>query len=410
MKSRKSLSLVKLCCIFIFALVLLNFVGSVNASEPSAMFRGIRPIAMGGTFIAAADDQNAFFYNPAGLGLRNNGFLTLFELPITISKDTYALYQYYNDNKDALKDFDQQTEATKQKIMSDIVDRIALYRIHLTFSAPNVNFVTGPIQLANGNNVRFGVGLFDLIDVKLKVNAGLLVPNLNLTGNADVVGIVPIVYQWKKAPLNLPGKLSLGTNLKCIMRGRLDEQRRSILELDNYDPAFQKGTGIGADLGMLYEINDQWNAGMMISDFGGTVLTFAEATSSGITTPSFSDVIKPRVNIGAAFKPNKFYYWPGKYWEIGNKHLSLVADLNNITDTEGKLFDETFFMKLHVGAELKWKMIAFRGGFNQGYPTLGVGLYLLFLKLDYAYYVDELGKYAGTLPEANHMFTVAFRF
>ena len=32
-------------------------------------FRGARPVGMGGAFIAVADDENAIFYNPAGLGM-----------------------------------------------------------------------------------------------------------------------------------------------------------------------------------------------------------------------------------------------------------------------------------------------------------------------------------------------------
>jgi hypothetical protein len=237
-----------------------------------------------------------------------------------------------------------------------------------------------------------------------------LVPNLDILGNADVIGIVPIVYKWKYAPFNLPGKLSVGTNLKYIMRGRLEENKRSVLAFDDYTPSLQKGTGFGADVGALYEINDQWNAGMVISDIGGTMLTFSETTSGGITKPSFSDVIKPQLNVGGAFKPNKIYYWPGKYWDIGTTHLTLLADVNDITNSDQQLFSESFFMKLHIGAELKWKMLAFRGGINQGYPTFGVGLNLLFLRLDYAYYVDELGQFAGSLPEPNHMITIAFRF
>lgn len=396
--------------ILAFTLYTLHFTGSVEASEPSAMVRGVRPLGMGGTFIALADDQNAFFYNPAGLALREKAMFTLIELPITISKDTMALYSYFQDNKTALEKFDEQSEDTKKKIMGDIIDRITLYRVHLTLSVPNFNFVTGPIKLANGNKIHWGIGAFSLTDIRLKVNAGILVPNLDLWGSSDIIGIVPIVYKWQSAPFNLPGSVSLGTNVKYIVRGRLDETRRSILELENFDPAYQKGQGMGLDMGMLYEINDQWNTGMMISDFGGTNLKFESTTSAGIKKESFSDVIRPKLNVGMALKPNKIYYWPGKSWDIGTKHLTLAADLNNITDPDEKLFDSTFFMKLHLGAELKWKMLAFRGGFNQGYPSFGMGLYLLFLKLDYAYYVDELGKFAGTNPEANHMINIAVRF
>ncbi len=410
MKRIRQINICKIVLIFTFVLSTLYFVSSVNANESSTMFRGIRPLGMGGAFIALADDQNAFFYNPAGLALREKGMLTMFELPITLSKDIYALYDYYNENKDAIENFDQESNDTQQKIMNDIIDRITLYRIHLTLGMPNMNFVTGPVKFANGDKMHLGVGLFDLVDVKMKVNAGILVPTLDLWGSADMIGIVPVVYKWQTAPLSLPGSISLGANIKYIMRGRFEETRRSILELEDYDPSYQRGTGIGLDVGMLYEINQQWNAGMMISDFGGTNIKFEEATSAGIKKEPFTGVIKSKVNVGFAFKPNKIHYWAGKYLNIGNKHLTLAFDLNNITDPDEKLFAETFFMKVHMGAELKWKMIAFRGGFNQGYPCFGAGLDLLFLNLDYAFYVDELSEFAGMDPEVNHMFNVALRF
>ncbi|MFH1784486.1 MAG: hypothetical protein ABH868_06285 [bacterium] len=396
--------------VFAFTLYGLCLVNSVDASEPAAMFRGARPMGMGGTFIALADDQNAFFYNPAGLTQREKGILTVFEMPLTISKDMLALYKYYNDNKDEIENFDTADNATQSKIINDINDRLTLYRVHLTAGVPNINYISGPINFANGNKLHFGLGVFDLLDMRVKVNSSILVPTLDLWGSVDVMGMVPVAYKWQSTPFDLPGSVAVGATVKYIARGRISETRRSILELEDYDPTTQMGKGLGLDLGMVYDINEKWTAGMMIADFGGTPITFEETTSAGLTYPANTDVIKPRVNVGCVYRPSELYYWPGKSLDIGSKHLTLAADLNNITDADEKLFADTFFMKLHVGAELSWQMFALRGGLNKGYPTFGAGISFLFLKLDYAYYTDELGSFAGTDPESNHMITIAMRF
>jgi hypothetical protein len=58
MKIKKFLLLTELiiCANFVFA------------NEPF-FFRGVRPAGIGGAFVAVADDANAIFYNPAGMGL-----------------------------------------------------------------------------------------------------------------------------------------------------------------------------------------------------------------------------------------------------------------------------------------------------------------------------------------------------
>ncbi|HCJ65830.1 MAG TPA: hypothetical protein DHV62_00510, partial [Elusimicrobia bacterium] len=66
---------------------------------------------------------------------------------------------------------------------------------------------------------------------------------------------------------------------------------------------------------------------------------------------------------------------------------------------------------LHLGAEVGWKMMRIRGGFNQGYPTFGFGIYTpILLDIEYTYYSTELGKFAGQIPETNHMLALALRF
>lgn len=70
--------------IWVFALLLTLFVGTVCRAEytnVAAIFQlgvGGRPMGMGGAFLSLADDENAAFYNPAGLGRIDRIGLTSF--------------------------------------------------------------------------------------------------------------------------------------------------------------------------------------------------------------------------------------------------------------------------------------------------------------------------------------------
>ena len=51
---------------FLLATFLSLSVFCVLAAEDAVSIRGVRPLAMGDAFTGVSDDQNAFFYNPAG--------------------------------------------------------------------------------------------------------------------------------------------------------------------------------------------------------------------------------------------------------------------------------------------------------------------------------------------------------
>lgn len=383
--------------------------GLVCGEESSVFVRGIRPTAMGGAFTAVSDDYNAFFYNPAGLTQIQKWQMQFFDLPIIISDDLFDLYKWVNDNDTALKDYEKQSDETKTKIMNDIMDRISRFRVHVSGSVLNPNFISSPIGLANNLKLNFGLGLFNVYDVKIRINSGLLVPTIDMSGALDVVGLVPLAFKMEQTPFDLPGSLSLAGTVKVIQRGRLEEQRKSILEFEEFDPALQRGKGVGLDFGTLYQLNEQWNFGLMVADIFGTPIQYDEVTSNNISKPETTNIINPTVNAGIAWRPTNFYFWKNKFIPL-NRHFVFAFDVNDITDEEEKLIGETFFKKVHMGAEYQTKMLSLRCGFNSGYPTFGGGLRLWILNLDYAFYGEELGMYAGQMPEWNHMVSVAIRF
>ncbi|MCX5782539.1 MAG: hypothetical protein NT145_07580 [Elusimicrobia bacterium] len=375
------------------------------AKEDPVFIRGVRPLAMGGAFVALADDKNAFFYNPAGITQRTGSEFTLFELPVSITNDSLNFYQYYNDNKDKLENFDKLNIIDKNQVITDINNKITKYKTRITLGFPNFSYLTPGKKF-----LSWGIGVFDEANVGFQFRSGILIPNLNYWGKADVIGAVPLAHRFDSLPYNIPGKISVGANVKYIMRGKIDETK-SVLELDNISPQLQMGNGMGFDIGTLYQPNSRWNFGLQITDLGGTTLKYdaVNTTDPGkLSKPAYNSMINSEWNMGTAFIPSKIYYWPKKYINTKDRIL-LLADVRDILSSEERVVSDYFWKKLHLGAEFRWGPLSLRGGFNSGYPTLGLGARIPYLGLraDYAYWTDELGAYAGQIAETNHRISIA---
>jgi hypothetical protein len=394
----------KIMAVLSLLIVAMMSLVSLYASETPVFIRGIRPLGMGGAFVAVADDQNAVFYNPAGLTQREGSQFTMFELPMNISEDVLKFYSFYNDNKDKLKNFDQLSDNDKIDLLNQINDKITTYKPNLRLGLPNTSYLSGHGFLS------WGFGIYNQEDIGFQFNRSLIVPSVSVWGNADAVAALPLAHRFDKLPY-IPGMFSIGTTVKYIERGRISELNKSVLELENFSPDLQLGHGLGFDLGALYQPTERWNIGLQVSDIGGTNLAFAEVTSdkAGMETkPAFTSMIAPQTNIGLAYIPSRIYYWPGKY--IGTQdRLILACDVRDITNSDTSLLDATFFPKLHMGAELRWGPLSLRGGYSSGYPAFGAGFRIpyLGLKIDYAYWGDETGLYAGQMPVWNHQITLA---
>ncbi len=67
---------------------------------------------------------------------------------------------------------------------------------------------------------------------------------------------------------------------------------------------------------------------------------------------------------------------------------------------------------LLMGAEIGIlaNFLKVRGGFHQGYPTVGAGISLAILHLDYAHFTRELGNAPGLFPESTHRIQLVIGF
>jgi hypothetical protein len=381
------------------------------AAERPAVIRGVRPLGMGDALAAAVDDQNVFFYNPAGTVLRTGSLTTLLEIPVTVGDDFKTAADFVNDNEEDLKNFDTLSPTRQAELVNKIDRDITTLDPYFAVGAPNITYLSGPM----GNGVHWGLGLFSQAAGTFRINSGI-VPTIDYNINVDAVPALNVAKRWER-PFRLPGKLGVGVNLKAVIRSQAHDERVSFLQLEDYSsPEMQAGRGIGADLGFLYQPNSRWNIALVNQDLGGTSLTFdAVDAKKGFTAKAErTESIRPRWNAGVAWTPKRlglpFFGVP-----TGDR-LVLTADVKDFANAESKvLFDggwiaETAGTHLHLGAEYRWWFLRFRGGFNQGYPTLGVGLDTWLMKLDYAFFSDELSRFAGSRKQTKHMLSLALRF
>jgi hypothetical protein len=381
----------------------------VCAVETPVFIRGTRVLGMGGAFTAISDDQNAMFFNPAGLTQRQGGQFTLFELQGTISEDALSFYQFYNDNKDKLEHFDSLSLTDKANLITDINNTITKYKTEVRVGLPNTSYVSGP------GLVSWGLGVFDQADLGFQIRQGLLIPTIDVWGNIDVVCAIPLAHRFDSIPYNVPGKISVGITPKFIDRGKISDYGESILAFDNFNPVIQMGQGYGFDLGALYQPTDRWNVGLTVNDFGGTPISYARAESTNNNIPMvkepFTGVIMPRWNLGGAYVPSKICYWPGKSFSTKDR-LVLAVDADDLISDIEPLTDQSVYKKLHMGAEFRFYTLSLRAGFNSGYPCAGFGLGIPYvgLNIDYAYWADELGLYAGQQPQWNHQINISMKW
>jgi hypothetical protein len=135
----------------------------------------------------------------------------------------------------------------------------------------------------------------------------------------------------------------------------------------------------------------------------------AGATAAETATLSPITYIPPDLSIGAA-------WWLPTNIPFLFEDFVIAYDLSDIiwnypSRGEGQFPNlwDGLWMKTHIGTEFKilGKRLSLRAGINQGYPTLGAGLNLWILNVDYAFSGFERGLFPGADPIFKHLVNVS---
>jgi hypothetical protein len=390
--------------IIVFTVLLFGFCSTLFAAqkENRAVIKGLRPMSMGGAFTAVSDDENAFFYNPAGITQRNGYLLQILSIDAAVANttisaitDAHHLFKLFNSDSPS----DQNS-----KILAKPVDRILYSKYSVFASLPNIVFITSPMPVEE-NYLSFGLGAFFYNQGYARL-CKWIIPSLSCGLEGTATGILPIAFKISSLEaFKIPGSLSLGVNLKYMFRATLSANNICAVEmLSGYQPVLFGGTSFGIDVGAIYHLNPSLNFGINIADIYNSKIDYKVLKSFGSSKSplksNYTAKINPELNIGVSYYPEKFYYWPDKYLHT-NDRLALAFDLTDLTNFD-KPFFETFPKKIHIGAEYKYDPFVIRAGFNSGYPTIGCAIGTNRFQLEYAFYGQERGTQAGRDPEWFH--------
>jgi hypothetical protein len=357
--------------IFVIAmLVVICFGNDLMAEQYPVLYRGIRPLGMGGAFTAVADDENALFYNPAGLSTiyETGGTSVVIPLPLLdVSKNSIDLY---NDADDI--DMDDTGE------VADLLRKYVGEHQHLRAAFfPSFGFEMGTC------GVLIGALAQQTADAEIHNPAW---PEAHLDMNGDV-GL--LVGAGIKAPLT---GLRAGATIKFLARESLDEiyTATDIAASDFEDRLrddMQSGNGVSADIGLLYSLD---YVPVIDTQLGLVVQNIPEMTMGKAKD------IKTQTNAGIAFKKSL-------------SSFTIVATLDYLDIGNAIDEDDDIPKKLHLGAEIRHPRYgALRAGLNQGYFTAGATFAFGCVRLDVATYAEEVGAYAGQREDRRYAGQIGF--
>jgi len=348
--------LVFLCTILVAATAGLPTVAS--AATPHSFRHEVFALGMGGAYTAGGWRGSALFYNPASLAIKR------FHLNVPVRfefggvggiRELKDVVDFFNAHQDELKTIDQLPPGRAEELDKE---------------AEKLDGKGGTIRLFPALRLGwrgFAIQTYAIFDGTPQMNSGVFQPRLDLRAYSDI-GVIAGYARRIRAF----GDWYAGLSVKYF--NRWEVYRSFSLEDAAKTPGFSdvvdlknKKAGFGVDLGALYPVNRKLTLGLVAQDL---------ITLGGV---------KPDMSLNF-----------GVHYAL-LKRLNFVADYRDIFNSE----DVPVPMHVYFGGELDLTLLRLRGGFFQGYPSVGVGLNLWLIKLDAVYYGRERGKKIGYKPEDN---------
>ena len=312
---------------------------------------GARALAMGGAFVAVADDPSATFWNPAGLATTEHR-----EIMLMHSERFGGLVN---------RDFASFVTPTGWSLLGGEGGGFGISLIRLGVDdIPFTDHLMAQLDL-NGDGLVDDEELLGLLDPALQ-------DQIRFKSDQEY----GLFFSYGERV----GRWQVGGNLKFV--------RQSVGEYSSL--------GIGADLGALRpRVWRNLDFGLKLQDVTTTYLSWSTGTN---------EVIYPAVVPGFAYR-----------WQVPEARLDVVLASSFECRFENRgAADQwstgSLSVNSHWGLEVGFSRRVFvRGGFDSGFEaahlTAGMGLYLNPLIVDYAYAGDTLD-----IDEVTHRISLSVRF
>jgi hypothetical protein len=348
-----------------FQLVITLLVGPVFARYDLSLYSSARGEGMGRAIVALADDEMALYHNPAALGGVKGFHFNIGTGDATMANDILTGYPII-----------QRTFSSQASLASL---NVLMGKQYFGRGQGTVNFRTR----------KFGVGL--IYDYQMAFYFRNQTLPESYFGFQETSGL-QVAYGSSVLRKHANWDLRLGAALKSLYRvgGFISPSLAEFLNLDlaNTQSLFRNRTyALGFDVGaqLVYTVFPglTFQGGVAMSDVGDT--TFSKKKSK---QPS-------NLRTGLASK-----------YKSGPLEVSFSYEYDRVFDPLD------WYLKTHLGAEIKVPFLRLFAGLNQMVQTYGASFELLIFRLTYASYVVEMSDTYGQNAESRTMvqLQVAFSF
>ncbi len=319
---------------------------------------GVRPLAMGNAFVAIADDENAFYYNAAGLAFQKKSY-------------SYVPFELQSSTR----------------LLSNLIEYISTLSNEDESNDALLKLIDDNIGEVNSIEFRYSpwyfTGLWGVSPIVKKYATAIVhrQPSLELQSGLDLTIPFSIAYAF------FDKTLALGTSLNIKMSNGYNEfispndlDGLESGETQDFEDFKQNGIGLGVDLGVIYRKDiekHQLSAGLSWKNIGD----MAYYQIGDNLTP---DEDLASINLGLAYKYRSENY--GKY------HIAIDAHSLNQ--------DFSFTKKLNLGIgvllEASYELLM---GLHQGYVSAGIRLIKENFNFEFSTWAEEYGMVAGDDPD-----------
>lgn len=354
----------------------------VYPANQSNHFVNPRPAGMGEAFTAVADDQNALYYNPAGLaklGSWGYDYIEVMSPQVTVT----------NYDWKAFKNFEDMSKLQLSTLTSNATTfeqfRSVLKKVRNDPYYARVGF--NPFFIKK----NFGFGVYTNNELSLSLHDGNTMARIEDVLDADT--------RFGYARNFMGDKLAIGATAGYRLRGGVDMNVR-IDEISNYTGSqnvenlkkqLKTGWGIPVDFGVMFTPVETWSPTMALAVQNVGDTKFYEPSFTRQFSKGRPDALKQAVNLGMSVTPR-----------FGKKLFARAAmDFRDVN------LPRPASEKFRLGVEGGWeRLMTLQAGFANNGISLGMETKLYILNLRYATYVVERGYASGQKPERRHMFNV----
>ena len=387
--------------ILFVVILLLNLCGIISlqaqTGELRRPFQGVRNLGMGNTGIALSFDENALFYNPAGL-VGVDAILVGFPFLLEVSEDSANIVNEIRNLGSNPK-----TEEVVELLMGKRVHFRALMDINVIMPFGELVTLGG----ASGVEAQLDIGVRN--PVAIEIDFGMRLDQITNLG----FGLPLARGRWlfgasieeiKRCDIPLTTS-TIGT---VLTNSNLDNTFGPLCDSNNLKKAQTFNFGFQRRLETASALKMTW--GFTANNVGG--LKFNRSDNE--TSPADQE---PEFSTGLSWQPD----WGPFRWLFAIDLRDLTMKHADDTYCQTKRETECLMKRLHFGTELGFMPIdsgastfAIRAGYNQGYFTHGFEfnpfIFARGLNIQYAVYKTETGNKPGDSPDKRRVLQVNFGF